>query len=255
MLLTSVLGHGQTTDLVIDNQTPGWLSSKINYSDQQTVRNLKVTGYINDTDLKFIGTLIQSRNLDEEIDLSDCHIVSSVSGGEDDVLTGFGLASKDTVRVYRIPKSVANVVGCTANLYVDTLYFDCKMKYLDCQCFNGENTDIGSLVVGNNTDSIPGQNLINSRTGVGFSFVKLKSIQLPKTMKVISDLAFYGSSLKEINLKDLVQLKYIGSWAFCGSNYSPDTLWLNAKEVQLSAFVKRFGSDLYIYGDNIYGRL
>ena len=49
----------QATDLTIDNQTPGWLSSKINYGDQQTVKNLKVTGYINETDMKFIGTLLQ----------------------------------------------------------------------------------------------------------------------------------------------------------------------------------------------------
>ena len=49
----------QATDLVIDCQTPGWLSSKINYGDQQTVKNLKVTGYINKTDLNFIGTLTQ----------------------------------------------------------------------------------------------------------------------------------------------------------------------------------------------------
>ena len=46
----------QRTDLVVDNQTPGWLSSKINYGDQRTVRNLKVTGYINATDLKFIDS-------------------------------------------------------------------------------------------------------------------------------------------------------------------------------------------------------
>ena len=49
----------QATDLTIDNQTPGWLSSKINYGDQQTVKNLKVTGYINNTDIRFIGSLTQ----------------------------------------------------------------------------------------------------------------------------------------------------------------------------------------------------
>ena len=36
--------YPQATDLVVDCQTPGWLSSKINYGDQQTVMNLKVTG-------------------------------------------------------------------------------------------------------------------------------------------------------------------------------------------------------------------
>ena len=60
----------QVTELNIDNQTPGWLSSKINYGDQKTLLELKVTGYINDTDLKFIGTLVENHKL-KKIDLED----------------------------------------------------------------------------------------------------------------------------------------------------------------------------------------
>ena len=45
MLCENVMA--QQTSLTIDNQSPGWLSSKIGYGDQQTVENLKVTGYIN----------------------------------------------------------------------------------------------------------------------------------------------------------------------------------------------------------------
>ena len=78
-LCISLCANAQATDLVVDCQTPGWLSSKINYGDQQTVKNLKVTGYINNTDLKFIGTLIELRNLNGELDLTDCNIVSEVS--------------------------------------------------------------------------------------------------------------------------------------------------------------------------------
>ena len=44
--------RAQQTSLVIDNQTPGWLSSKIAYGDQKTLQNLKLTGYINAEDLK-----------------------------------------------------------------------------------------------------------------------------------------------------------------------------------------------------------
>lgn len=39
--------YAQHTSLIVDNQTPGWLSSKIEYKDQQTLENLKITGYIN----------------------------------------------------------------------------------------------------------------------------------------------------------------------------------------------------------------
>ena len=40
----------QVTDIVVDCQNPGWLSNLITYNDQQTVRNLKVTGFVNKDD-------------------------------------------------------------------------------------------------------------------------------------------------------------------------------------------------------------
>ena len=87
MLLGSCLTMlAQATSLVVDNQTPGWLSSKINYGDQATVRNLKVTGYINATDLKFIGTLIQNRSLDGRLDLSDANVVSETLSSKDNAI-------------------------------------------------------------------------------------------------------------------------------------------------------------------------
>ena len=68
----------QTISLVVDNQTPGWLSSKINFEDQQNLKNLKVTGFINGTDIQFIYDLNTYRSLTGVIDFSD---VSIVSGG------------------------------------------------------------------------------------------------------------------------------------------------------------------------------
>ncbi len=68
----------QATSLTVDCQTPGWLSSKINYGDQLTLENIKVTGYINGTDIQFIYDLNSQRSLTGVIDLED---VSIVSGG------------------------------------------------------------------------------------------------------------------------------------------------------------------------------
>ena len=68
----------QTTTLKVDNQYPGWLSSKIPFKDQASVQNLTVTGYINGTDVKFIKELINNRQL-LHLDLSDANIVA---GGE-----------------------------------------------------------------------------------------------------------------------------------------------------------------------------
>lgn len=60
----------QTTTLEVDNQYPGWLSSKIPFKDQASVQNLTVTGYINGTDVKFIRELMNNRQL-SHLDLSD----------------------------------------------------------------------------------------------------------------------------------------------------------------------------------------
>ena len=68
--------YPQATSLTVDNQTPGWLSSKISYGDQQTVENLKVTGYLNGTDIQFIYDLNTKNSLGGVIDLEDVNIVS-----------------------------------------------------------------------------------------------------------------------------------------------------------------------------------
>ena len=39
LLINVTIVRAQATDLVVDCQTPGWLSSKINYGEQQTVKN------------------------------------------------------------------------------------------------------------------------------------------------------------------------------------------------------------------------
>ena len=75
MLCFSFACYPQATDIVIDCQTPGWLSSMINYGDQQTVKNLKVTGYINNNDLDFIGSLASLYQLNGILDLGEVSIV------------------------------------------------------------------------------------------------------------------------------------------------------------------------------------
>ena len=55
--------NAQDKVMTIDNQTPGWLSSKMTYAQQVAVEDLTVTGYINPTDMEFINGLIGKRNL------------------------------------------------------------------------------------------------------------------------------------------------------------------------------------------------
>ena len=245
LLCMGLRAFPQATSMTIDNHTPGWLSSRITYENQQTLRNLKVTGYINATDLNFIGTLINLRNLDGELDLSEVNVVSETSGGKDNILVGLGISKKDSIRVYRIPKSIENASACTNKLHVDTLFFDCKMKYIDCTHLDGINSSIGCLYLGESVDSIPGQNMINHKKGKGFCEVKnVKKVFFPKTMRYISDLAFLDSGIEYINLQDLNNLEYIGAFAFVNyhsanglsSKYCPDTLFINATSLNASAF-------------------
>lgn len=75
LICAYIMCNGQAQTLVIDNQTPGWLSSKINYSDQETLKNLTVKGYLNGTDIRFIRELNLNNSLQGVIDLSDANIV------------------------------------------------------------------------------------------------------------------------------------------------------------------------------------
>ena len=134
--------YAQETSLTIDCQTPGWLSSKITYSQQQTLENLKVSGYINGTDIKFIRELNKSLKLHGVIDLGDANIVS---GGESyytynttnyttktNEITGYMFAQLDSIQKVVLPHSTISFSGSYQflNTYVDTLVINGTMENL-----------------------------------------------------------------------------------------------------------------------------
>lgn len=106
MLCMSV--HAQKTTMVVDCQTPGWLSSKIDFEDQKTLTNLTVTGYLNGSDIKFLRELFTNRKL-THIDISDCNIVSGGSAYYENYITKdnyigsffFGLIKVWTICLYQ----------------------------------------------------------------------------------------------------------------------------------------------------------
>ena len=255
-LCISLLIHAQATDLVIDCQTPGWLSSMINYGDLQTVRNLKVTGYINNTDLKFIGSLINFRSLDGELDLTESFIVGATPN-QDNKLGGLSLSRNDSIKTFRIPKSVTIVEQCTSRLHCDTIFFDCKMKYVTQGCFDSSSTNIDCLYIGEETDSIPalafGESKIKKIIGgtniryIGtnaFANCSIKSFYFSKNLMFVENGAFLGHEMNEIILPDSMEyigesafkadtiesiklptkLNNLGNYAFMG--YSPDTVYV-----------------------------
>ena len=266
----------QATSLTIDNQTPGWLSSKINYGDQETVGNLKVTGYVNVTDLRFIGSLMQNRNLHGCVDLSEVCVV-----GDKNNYMGIGsFNSSGTISRLILPTSVEELEHCLVtksgtssykHLQVDTLVFEPEnIKFVNASFFSSKITDntgkaliVGApnhLIIGGSVDSIPGYRMIGgTKYEKGFwGYKGYKSIQFPPNMRYIGDCAFCGCGIEKTNINDLHQLEYIGEWAFTNkaesgqwSAYQPDTLKLTSvKSFNASAFDYKGGQHIF-FGEGI----
>ncbi len=128
-LITSMSAIAQQTSLTVDNQTPGWLSNKINYEDQISVQRLKVTGYLNSDDIAFLETLSTDRSL-KVLDLEETHMVTGGSNTgvilEDDVCNWAGIYSNFALQKLTVSK-FANLPSIVASSYmvncnkVDTL--------------------------------------------------------------------------------------------------------------------------------------
>ena len=183
--------YSQATDIVVDCQTPGWLSSKINYGDQQTVRNLKVTGYINEEDLKFIGSLTQI-NLNGVVDLGDVNIVGGKWNGAFDTLT----KSWSSDYNYHLQKLILPQMLTyylehqgTSETEVDTLVFDINISKIEGYDSSHRNyrTDtertlkrrIGHLIIGEKVDSI--LNVGNAQT-----------VHFPQSLKYLENYSCNG---------------------------------------------------------------
>ena len=136
MVLCHLWTFSQATYLTIDCQNPGWLSSMINYSDQETLHDLTITGYLNGTDIKFIRQLNLNRNLHGVINLENANFVAG--GGayyssyytKDNTLTNFMFAYLNNMQKVILPKSLHRSEGgqhfCQTSL--DTLIINGSME-------------------------------------------------------------------------------------------------------------------------------
>ena len=242
----------QRTDLVVDNQTPGWLSSKINYGDQRTVRNLKVTGYINATDLKFIGRLIQNRLLDGVVDLGETDIISEDANGEDHSMgkNALGIQKPDSIKGFIFPHSLSTASGCFGeHLFVDSVVFDVRMKYIDERVlysslgWSSVRHKMRTLWLGEHVDSIPA-----SAFHDGAYESPIEVIHFPKSMKHIGRAAFAEcKKLETINIEALANLHYIGSSAFDLTNVYIDSYHVpkEMKTFYISGF--NYNADAHVY--------
>lgn len=275
----SMTAMSQATSLVVDNQTPGWLSSKIGYGDQKTVVNLKVTGYIDETDLKFIGSLMQ-KSLKGRLDLTDVSVVNCKAYDtdtemHDDYIGNYsGRLMKGNLKHYLIPKTLKQLIYTSyrlndllSGLTIDTLTIGGQNAVLfGDQVARGRVADpavldnVKIIIICENVKQIWDGDfdvlykVLQIKSSKKFG---LSSIHLPSSLKYIGCRAFDGHSrLRFVNLPD--SLEFIGIGAFADDSLFCDTLYLpkQLKSFYIGSFAasgKYTRKDFeYTYGVNYY---
>jgi len=256
LLSLSLLVKAQATDLVVDNQTPGWLSSKINFSDQRTIKNLKVTGYINSTDLVFIKNLMKNYSLNGVLDLSESYMVGDDSNKDnhfdgrsffkDEPWDGNYKISLDKLI---LPRSVVESVEIGYMFHsIDTVVYDCSDNKITNDLLHGYSEQfINNIIFGENVDSVV-------KLKVGHN---IESIKLPKSLKYIGNDAF-GNYIHKINISEMPSLEFLGNFAFVDTDKKnknpellPDTINLpKIKTFFINAF--DYKEDMHIFlGEDI----
>lgn len=227
MLCCCLKVFSQATSLTVDCQTPGWLSSMINYGDQQTLENIKVTGFINGTDIKFIRELNLNRSLSGVIDLEEANIVSGgeayghFSTGfnssynpttEDNTITDYMFANLNPIRKVILPCSITGFSSIHNGLYQQFV-----STSVDTLVINGVMENIG---IGGGTDNhfwktqciyFP-EGIKNINFGYYFHSytIKNKELYLPSTLGVVDGnsacadetTVFHCSSLRPDTIKE-----------------------------------------------------
>lgn len=118
----------QETSISIDNQVPGWLSSKLTYNQQLSLKELHVTGYLNGDDAIFINNLINNYSL-VKLDLYGANIVDggiSKTTKKNILESTFFSIGKHMERII-LPQNLDSLSFSISNLTkLDTLSIGCK---------------------------------------------------------------------------------------------------------------------------------
>lgn len=176
-LFASIGMNAQDKVMTVDNQTPGWLSSKMTYAQQVAVEDLTVTGYINPTDMEFINGLIGKRNLKV---LNLYNVVTIDKDNNDYVLWGNFIKAGKTLQKIILPKVFKG--GVHFNTKIDSLFLICNS---DTKV--GTDSKINHLTLMEGSDSIPSGFFRTSEACSISAF--------PNTLKFIGEIAFSGAKL------------------------------------------------------------
>ena len=133
----------QATSLTIDLETPGTLLEKIDFKDRSTLQELRVTGFINESDLAKMAGLITNGSL-KILDLENATICSSYSITNELSTAVFqSIPQSKHFQKFILPKTL-NTTDLSQLL---------SSTYLDTLIINGTMT---GLVIGGSTGSSSG---------------------------------------------------------------------------------------------------
>ena len=226
----------QQTTMTVDNQMPGWLSNKISYPDQVSLKNLTVTGYINGADMKFIKDLMQNKNL-IHLDLSDANIVAG-EGAYDNQISGCSFSGNKVGTFLALPKTAEQISGS----YGDTLI-------VGGPSYKKFSLSRRSAYLANYLYMREGIDTITSTD------IPVKKVHLPSTLKYIPKYAFMAKGgisddcTEEIDVNFTDVIEGIGRSAFRNLYIKDDTIRLPSKMniwYTSSFLIKNEGNVIYI---------
>lgn len=199
-LFASIGMNAQDKVMTVDNQTPGWLSSKMTYAQQVAVEDLTVTGYINPADMQFLNTLIKARKL-VVLNLNKANLVDNE--GNDNILWGgfMNFGDKKVLRKLILPHNlIASEVGLNSK-NIDSLIIDSNVGKAHCYFLGGEHPN--HLILTNNVTRVP-----TSTFYLGFNQTEKCIVTLPSSLQEIGPNAFAGCAFSGdfIMPKNIVRL-------------------------------------------------
>lgn len=187
-LFTSMNVFAQQTSLTVDNQTPGWLSSKIGYEDQLTVQRLRVTGYLNIEDVEFLKKLSTQKKL-ISLDIEETHMVpgGSSEGYYSSYIEEDDVCESNVYKDFVLQKMIASK-------YASVNMLDCYKVDTFVVTHPNKNTSI---------DFFPKRMLWLAEGLEGFLCTRgiiESSISIPSTIRNIYGYSIYSKSDKRINI-------------------------------------------------------
>ena len=227
--LCSIGVSAQSEAMTVDNQMPGWLSSKIAYTDQVSLKSLKVTGYINGTDLAFVKGMMKNKSL-VHVDLSDANIVSGGGVKDNEVSYGFYFQEQKQGTYLSLPVNAERI----------NYFYKSGPSGFD----EPGNNVIDTLVLGGPSYkrfTLHRQNhflanYLYLREGVDtldtYSALSVKKIHLPSTVRYLPRNAFmkreerYGETTDEIDINLTDAIEGIARTAFRDLYLKGDTIRL-----------------------------